>query len=145
MDLNKLIFELPKGTFKAEKDFSQWFGRQVKDRWGICYKLSDESRGMKPRDSSFFYDWLAGAIEFKIIKQKSFKPFYLLRGSKISIPGFQVKWLTLAHKNGWLWLVCVYNPIEHIYVLINFGALLLDPDLVIWEKGIPFKTSIVVN
>ncbi len=145
MELNKLLFQLPSTPFKTEAAFSQWFWRQVKDRGGICYKLSDESRGMKPRDSSLFYDWICWAIEFKVTTTKNTKPFYLLRWSKIATPWFQVKGLELAKKNGWHSIVCVYNKIENIYALIDFWVLLLDPDLVIWDKGIPFKTSIVVS
>ena len=146
MDLSKILFDLPEWSwFSDESRFSAWFGRQVKEKGWMYHKISDESRGMKPCDAVFAFEWIHWLIEFKVTAKKNYKPFKMLRWSSVMLPWFQVKGLTLYQKNGWLSLVAVYNKSNNTWVLIDFRVLLLNPDLVIWDKGIPFKTSIVVN
>jgi hypothetical protein len=147
MGLNSLLFDVPwsTGQFTTEARFSTWYGKQLKDRGGMYHKISDESRWMKPCDSIFAFDWLVWIIEFKVTKKKTYKPYMLLRGSSVRLPGYQIKWLDLYQKNGWLSLVAVYNKLYETITIIDFAALVLNPDLTIWEKGIPCKTSGVLS
>ena len=147
MEINDLLFNMPTNLapIRTEAKFSAWFWKKLKNRWGFYHKISDESRGMKPCDAIFALWWLSWLIEFKVTDRKSYKPYYLLRGSSAKLPGFQVKWLSLNSKNGWFSLVCIYNRGYGTYTLIDFRALLLDNELVIWKKGISCKTSGVVS
>jgi hypothetical protein len=147
MDLSKLIFQLPNNPwqFTTEARFTTWLGRKIKDAWWFFYKISDDSRGTKPWDAEFAFDWIAWVMEIKVTKKKNYKPYNLLRWSSISNPGGQCESLRQYSKNGWLWLVVVYNQGEITYQIYKFTDLDLYRDTVVWDKGISYKTSGVVS
>lgn len=134
MAINKLYFTCPDRWFKNEAEFTTWFWKQIKDRWGFFHKISDESSNMKPCDAIFAFDWISWLIEFKYQKTKKCKPFYLLRGSWPSKPWFQVKWLQLNQRNGWLSLVVVYNKNKNMFTVIDFSFLQSNVDYTIWDQ-----------
>jgi hypothetical protein len=116
-------FVCPDKWFKSEALFTTWFWWQIQ-KWGwFFYKISDESRWLKPFDWLISYNWLVAAVELKYTKYGSCFPFQMLRWSSSKNPWSQVKSLTDWQKNGWKSLVIVYSAKKNMYVVLDFAGL----------------------
>ena len=121
--------------YKKEKDFTTRYNKELwKD--AFVYKISDESRGYKPFDCFWMYWWIWFAIELKITKSITCKPFLLLRWSSASKPWTQVANLTKWQEKWWLSLVVVYNTINKNFRIINFKDLTPNTIVSLWNDAI---------
>lgn len=105
--------------FKNEAQFTSWFWKQCKEKWYFFFKLSDADRRIKPFDAFVMAEWYPIAIEFKINDNSSCYPYRMLKGSSMKNPWWQVKWLTNYVKNGWYWLIIIYNRVKQGYMIVG--------------------------
>ena len=116
-------FELPRFWFPNEKTFTTWFRNQIKALGGFFYKISDESRWMKPFDSIMAYKGFVAAVELKYTKNGSCYPFRMLSGSSPAKLWSQVKSLENRYKNGWNSIVIVYSAKKNRYIKPNTNSI----------------------
>lgn len=100
--------------FKNEKEFTNRFGKQIRDRWGFWHKISDMSLEHKPCDAIIGLWWYTWLCEIKVSDHKRKVDVYnMLRPN-------QKRGLKRRQKNGGTSIVVYYNKHHHQYFVLNF-------------------------
>lgn len=128
------IYKCPT-LYKTERLFTTWYQSKISKYWFI-YKMSDESRGHKPFDCFAMIHWFWVAIELKITKYKSCKPYLLLRWSSPGKPWTQVASLKKREECWWTSLVVVYSSATKNFAVINFKDLTPNTVVSLWDENI---------
>ena len=101
-------------TFKNEKEFTAWFGREVKSEWCFRHKLSDMDNGLKPFDAMLVGGGESFFIEFKMGDEKNSVDVY-----KKLRPN-QIAWLRKVAENWWYAKVIYFNRFHSKYFIMDF-------------------------
>lgn len=120
--IEKISFKVNK-DFKNEREFTTWFGSEVKKRGWFFHKISDIDFRLKPFDAILWYDGILAWIEFKYTKSAKCYVYRMLRWSSPKNPWSQVKWLQTYYDNGGVALVIIYSSKTRTYKVFHYKDL----------------------